>query len=140
MYDISAIFICDFTDGLLHWDSEPIHRYVTDARHAPPSCSSIGCWNTLATAVCLLVSLCARSWNTFVSLYCLFLFSSSAILGLKSCIYVQPHLCTRVCDSAAQARAHCACHMYVRARNAAVPQKMAPRLQNKEKTCFGYFI
>ena len=45
-----------------------VHCQNTRTRPAPPSCSEPWCCAVLAAAVCLLVSLCARSWNTIVSL------------------------------------------------------------------------
>ena len=50
------------------WRALCVHCQNTRTRPAPPSCSEPWCCAVLAAAVCLLVSLCARSWNTIVSL------------------------------------------------------------------------
>ena len=170
-----------------------VHCQNTRTRPAPPSCSEPWCCAVLAAAVCLLVSLCARSWNTIVSLkgpcsisrylqifweYCLqkscllvFWLSCSVawnacricMFACKSvCMYVctyllkhrfalesiyieifldssqtvcfQLQLGTRVCFYSART-VHAQCTATVHGlETLQIPQKMAPRLQNIEKT------
>ena len=61
------------------------------------------------------------------------------LASAKSCICFQPHLGTRVCfDSARTVHAQCTATVHG-LETLQIPQKVAPRLQNKEKTCFRIF-